>query len=354
MRAAPLLELVLEQREDLLAGRASVGRAVRVLHADEAALRRLPRRRSGTARACPSSSVFQNMSLSRSPRCPSWRRSRRDRRSGRSTRPRAVAVDDGEADAVERQPHAAPRAVERVVDDELVRAVGVLVDARAWSGAIVACAHGRARRGLGRAELHHQPRQHLGLERRVGRHHRPHERRRRRVVDLASSAPAPCRDARCRSRPCRARRRARSACGTCRACSVVQKMSTTLPTVRLRGSPAACSARFSAQSVSMMPSVRLLDREHEADVLPELAHRVPRLLRRGLDDQPALVAGADDLGVRRRVGSNSPRRALVGALRGEARRRVDLVAVVVARRGEVGRQFERGRAATPTCSRSAW
>ena len=37
MRAAPLLELILEQREDLLAVRALVGRAVRILHGHEAA-----------------------------------------------------------------------------------------------------------------------------------------------------------------------------------------------------------------------------------------------------------------------------------------------------------------------------
>ena len=55
---------------------------------------------------------------------------------------RAVAVDDGEADAVEREADAAPRAVEAVVDDELARAARFLLEPRALGpggGAVAAC-----------------------------------------------------------------------------------------------------------------------------------------------------------------------------------------------------------------------
>jgi hypothetical protein len=64
----------------------------------------------------------------------------------------------------------------------------------------------------------------------------------------------------------------------------------------------------------------LLDRQHEPDVGPELAHRVPRLHRRGLDDEPALVADAGDLRVGRRVDGDSldGARAVACAARPEA------------------------------------
>ena len=87
--------------------------------------------------------------------------------------------------------------------------------------------------------------------------------------------------------------------------------------------------------------LRVLDREHEARFLPELARRVPRLLRRRAHDEPALVAGTHDLRVRR-LRQELRARALVGAGSREAGGRGDLVAVVVAWRGEVGRQLERG------------
>ncbi len=66
MRAAPLLELVAQEREDLLAGRALVGSAVRVLDGDEAALSSF-RHRDPVLLDIRGSSVFQNMSLSRNP-----------------------------------------------------------------------------------------------------------------------------------------------------------------------------------------------------------------------------------------------------------------------------------------------
>ena len=126
---------------------------------------------------------------------------------------------------------------------------------------------------------------------RVRRHHRPGEAGGRRPCRSSSSAPAPCRDARRRSRPCRARCRARCACGTCRACRSCRRRPTNLPT--------DCAQEVLRNLGAVLGPVglhdavrRLLDRQHEAVLAPELARGVPRLLGRRLDDQPALVADA--------------------------------------------------------------
>ena len=133
---------------------------------------------------------------------------------------RAIAIDDGEAGAVERQADAAPRAIERIVDDELRHAVAALLEARMTGAAAAARRRrGRDRLRFRRAEADHQPRQHLRFEIRIRRHHRPRECRRAANCRSSPSAPAPCRDATRRSRRCPARCRARCACGTCRACT---------------------------------------------------------------------------------------------------------------------------------------
>jgi hypothetical protein len=64
------------------------------------------------------------------------------------------------------------------------------------------------------------------------------------------------------------------------------------------------------------PDLRVLDGEHEARLLPELARGVPCLLRRGLHHQPALVAGTHDLRVGV-CGQEFGRACLVGAGGGE-------------------------------------
>ncbi len=89
---------------------------------------------------------------------------------------------------------------------------------------------------------------------------------------------------------------------------------------------------------------RLLDRDDEAEVVPELAHRRPGLLGRGLDDEPALGAGAHDARVgilRQQVGLLRSARLLgrKTARRGRAE------AVVEARRVQVRRDLERRRRA---------
>src|SRR6266851_3636380 len=85
---------------------------------------------------------------------------------------RTVAIDDRKAGAIEREPDAAPRAVECIIDDQLREAVAALLDSRA----IGCVGHGRHRfrslRGR-RAESEHQAFQKLGLELGIRRHQCP-------------------------------------------------------------------------------------------------------------------------------------------------------------------------------------
>src|SRR6185503_1398751 len=78
----------------------------------------------------------------------------------------AVAILDGEADPVEREAHAPPGAVERLVHLQRLRAVARLDDCSAVGGR----ARGRGDLGalVARPQAYHQPAQELGLEPRVG------------------------------------------------------------------------------------------------------------------------------------------------------------------------------------------
>ena len=251
---------------------------------------------------------------------------------------RPVAVDDGEAAAVERESDTAPGAVEGLIDDQPRRAVGRLLDA----GAIRLRGRLRdRRRGLrfGGAELHHQPRQHLGFEARVGRHQRPGERGRRRVVDLGRGhlLHPPVGDVDLH-RP-----------GLGAALDPGAELVALVGRVQDVGeTPERAPERVGRQVGAVLRPVglhdtqrRLLDREHEPGVAPELAGHVPRLLGRGLDDQPALVAGAHDPRVRDRREQIRVAGACRALLRGDTARGRDRVTVVVARRREVRRELQR-------------
>src|SRR3954467_15380227 len=79
----------------------------------------------------------------------------------------AVAILDGKADAVEREAHAPPGAVERLVHLQRLRAVARLHEL----GAVGGRPGGRGELGalFARAQAHHQPAQELGLEPGIGR-----------------------------------------------------------------------------------------------------------------------------------------------------------------------------------------
>ncbi len=267
---------------------------------------------------------------------------------------RAVAVDHGEADAVEREADAAPRAVEAVVEHELVHAVGRLLQL----GALLhrAARAGRTER-LGRlrirhAEAHHQPAEPFRVEPGIRRHQRPGERRRRRIVDLRGRhlLHHAARDV--------------DVHGACIGAALDARVE--LLTLVGRVEQVGDLAERAAQQVrrhlgAVLRPVGLhhagagkLVREHEALVEPELARDVPRLLRRRAHVEPALVALLDDL----RVG-DLVRRDLVARLgprrvaRGEAGGGRHVVAVVVLRALQV-RVVIRARAPRrPTCSRSS-
>src|SRR6187455_2508374 len=125
-----LLELVLEERQDPVARRRLVRRALRVLHGHEALRRRLddgdpvllgllafvlaPEHELGEEALVALADVGVGIGVAHVIQAVA-----------------AVAVDDGEAAAVEREADAAPRAVEGLVDHQLRDAVVVLLDARA-------------------------------------------------------------------------------------------------------------------------------------------------------------------------------------------------------------------------------
>ena len=120
------------------------------------------------------SSVFQNMQLRRaSPQSRAFAASRiRIGIADEVDAAAAVAVDHGEAGAVEREPDAAPRAVERVVDRRAAYAPSAPFSMRAASagvgwptagGAFAATA--LAATGAGVPKRIHEPREHLRLER---------------------------------------------------------------------------------------------------------------------------------------------------------------------------------------------
>ena len=114
-------------------------------------------------------------------------------------------------------------------------------------------------------------------------------------------------------------------------------------------------ARFSAQSVSMMPRLRWSMREQEAALLPEVAHRVPELVGRAVDHQPALRARAlhahvAEVGDRGRDAGRVGQAGLVGV--GRDRAAGHRVAVLARQLRQVGRHFERWAPCRRSCSRS--
>ena len=169
---------------------------------------------------------------------------------------------------------------------------------RAFSGAVAAARDGHPRRGLGGAELHHEPRQHFRLDFGRRRHHRPDERRRRHgrscVVGTCSIARAEMKTSTVPGSTPRSMRVRNLSRLYVSAEDIGDLADRALQEV-LRGVDAVL------RPVGFHDAGRgLVDGDHEAVLLPEGPDGVPRLLRRGLDDQPALAAGADDLGIRRR------------------------------------------------------
>src|SRR5438477_5762010 len=181
-RAPPLLQLVFEKRQDLLAGNALVGRPARILHGHHAA-------RVGLRDGDPVLLGFFVLALPEHEFVQEAFVLRGRLRIGVADEIlalRAVAIDDGEADPIERQANAAPRAIEAVVEHELIDAIRRLLQLRPlrraaprrWSARRI------VRLRFRNAESHHQAREPLGVEAGVGRQHRPRECGGRRVVDL--------------------------------------------------------------------------------------------------------------------------------------------------------------------------
>src|ERR1700682_1791371 len=170
-----LLELVLEQREDLLAVRRAVRDARGILHRHQAAgiglryhypilfrLRYrigLPKLNLGDRLRQPAVVFFAGSQV-------------RIRVADKIQSFRSVTIDDGKAGAIEREPDATPRAVECIVDDQLRLAVAAFFD----SCAIGCVDHRRHRLGgfrRRRAESEHETFQKLGLELGIRGHHGP-------------------------------------------------------------------------------------------------------------------------------------------------------------------------------------
>src|SRR4030095_4791392 len=159
--ASALLQLVLEKRQDLLAGRGLVGRAVRILDRHDAArvgLRDADLVLLGLFALVLPEHELREQSLV----------ARRRLRIGITDEVlalRAVAIDDGETDAVEREPDAGPRAVEAVVEHELIDAVGCLLKlGTLLRRAAGACRlHGRNRLRFRHPEADHQPAEPFGV-----------------------------------------------------------------------------------------------------------------------------------------------------------------------------------------------
>src|SRR5262249_42616746 len=131
-RGSLLLELVLQERQDALARLGLVGAAVRVLHAHDTLLLRL-----GDLDPVVLDLFLVVLLPEHELLDPAiFLVLLRHLRIGIGVADevhavRAVAVDDGEPRAIEREAHTAPRAVERIVDQELRAAVTGLLETRA-------------------------------------------------------------------------------------------------------------------------------------------------------------------------------------------------------------------------------
>src|ERR1700730_11940607 len=169
-----LLELILEQRKDPFAVCRAVHGAGRILHRDQAA---------GIGLRYHYPVLFRFLRLLGLPELhlvervgqPAlffFLRQVRIRVADVIESFRTVAIDDSKAGAIECQPDAAPRAIERIIDDQLREAVAALLDSRAIGCVVQGCHRfGSLRRG--RAESEHQALQKLGLELGIRRHQCP-------------------------------------------------------------------------------------------------------------------------------------------------------------------------------------
>src|ERR1022692_282959 len=169
-----LLELILEQREDLLAVRRVIRDAGGILHCHQA---------GGIGLRHDYPILFRRLRLVGLPELQLLHRSLeppfvllllfeiRIRIADKIKSLRTVAIDDGEASAIEREPNATPRTVECVIDDKLRLPID-LFDARTI-GCVAHRCHclGSLRRG--RAERKHQALEKLGLDLRIRGHGRP-------------------------------------------------------------------------------------------------------------------------------------------------------------------------------------
>ncbi len=177
---------------------------------------------------------------------------------------------------------------------------------------------GRRRRRRG-SEAHHRASEHLDFEAGIGRRDRPDERRRRAVVDQRRRhlLGAAVRNVDVDRAGLGALLEARAELV---ALVAVEEHVGDLADHALDRGARQADAVFGPVGFHDAER-RLLDGEHEADVHPELAHRVPGLLRRGLDDEPALGAAANDARVRHRIDCDpfDGLRAVRSARRGRTR-----------------------------------
>src|SRR5450631_3437843 len=161
-----LLELILEQRENLLAVRRTVRDTRRILHRYQAA---------GVGLRHDDPILLRRLRLVGLPELQLVQRilepalvlfllgEIRIRIADKIETLRTVAIDDRKAGAIEREPDAAPRAVERILDDQLRLAVAALFDMR-LIGPVGHRRHRRRGFGCRRAESQHQALEKLGLE----------------------------------------------------------------------------------------------------------------------------------------------------------------------------------------------
>src|ERR1700676_680822 len=252
---------------------------------------------------------------------------------------RTVAIDDGKAGAIERESDPTPRAIERIIDDQLREAVAALLDSRA----IGCIGHGRHRcRSLRRrrAEGEHQAFQKLGLELRIRRH----------------QCPIPVFTQTLRKLGRQLRRAAMADenldCAWFRA--ALDSAAKLVALVSIVGEAHILAAESLKKILRQVGAILgpigfhdaksgLLDCNHKPVLGPEVAQCRPRRLLRRLYDQPALAARSRKARVRAyRQNLGWLARRTRG---GDTRRGGYLIAAVVRRRGEIRRHFQHGRAA---------
>src|SRR5688572_11909209 len=258
---------------------------------------------------------------------------------------RAVAILDGEADAVEREADSAPRAIELLVQHE-PRAVGRLLERGARRLRRRCRGHLRLRLLLLYAEAHHHPPQHLRFQlgirgtRLPARVFASRLTRREPGVDLFHSAMADV------------------DLGRARLCPALQPRA---ELVALGGrmhvvedAPQKSANDAVGQACTILRPVRLhyagfgdLDVDDEAELLPELLDGGPQLVGVAVYDEPALRSGAlDACAVLHRKHRARPRRLraattvlLVFRVRGGARARNE-EAIVAGRARQIRRHFQ--------------